>query len=335
MMKKLAVLAVAASLGSLAHADSSNVNVYGVMDAYVGSFNAKGGQHVSGVHSNGLTESRLGLKGTEDLGNGMKAVFALEMGPLSVDSADNGLATSRQAYVGLTDARYGSLTMGTLRSPASDWSTSYSALAGSAFDPMANGAKVGFGIQANDRLDNAVSYVAPSVAGVTPKLTYAQVNEGPTAATRMNVVVASADWQQGPLAVGGVYREVSTDHGQREFGIGAAYTLPQAKLMATYQQRKAEGVNSAVDRLYGVSAVVPVSTRANVIGSASYLNAGRSSDAVAAYTVAYTYDLSKRTTVYAAASYADGKNVGANMGDVTAVPVGDASGVGGGLRVAF
>ncbi len=336
MMKKLAVLAVAASLGSLAHADSSNVNVYGVMDAYVGSFNAKGGQHVSGVHSNGLTESRLGLKGTEDLGNGMKAVFALEMGPLSVDSDDNGLANSRQAYVGLTDARYGSLTMGTLRSPASDWSTSYTALAGSAFDPMAVGAKVGFGIQANDRLGNAVSYIAPAFAGVTSKVTYAQVNEGPTAATRMNVMVASADWQQGPLAVGGIYREVSTDdNGQREFGLGAAYTLPHAKLMATYQQRKAEIVGTSIDRLYGVSAVVPVSTRANMIGSASYLNAGRSSDAVAAYTVAYTYDLSKRTTVYAAASYADGKNVGANLGDVTAVPVGDASGVGGGLRVAF
>lgn len=335
MMKKLAVLAVAASLGTLAHAETSNVSVYGVMDAYVGTFNAKGGQRISGVQSNGLSESRLGFKGTEDLGNGLKAVFALEMGPLGINTADNGLATTRQAYVGLTDARLGSVTLGTLRSPASDWNTNYSALAGSAFDTLAVGAQHGFGIRADDRLNNAVTYVAPAVAGVTSKVTYAQLNEGPTNATRQHAVVASTDWQQGPLAVGGVYREVNGDNAQREFGLGASYALPQAKLMATYQQRQVQGAASSVDRLYGLSAVVPLSTRSNVIGSASYLNVGHSSDAVTSYAVAYTYDLSKRATVYGAVTYADGKNVGATAGGVTAVPTGDATGVGGGLRIAF
>lgn len=333
MMKKLTVLAVAAALGSMAHAESSNVTIYGVMDAYVGTFNAKGGQHVSGVHSNGLTESRLGFKGTEDLGSGMKAIFALEMGPLSVDTADNGVATSRQAYVGLSDARLGTLTMGTLRTPAADWNTNYSALAGSAFDPLAVAGQAGFGIRANDRLDNAVTYAAPAVAGVASKVTYAQTQEGPTSAQRQHVVVASADWQQGPMAVGVVYRDAKDV--QREFGVGTSYALPQAKLSATYQQRQTEGQDSTIDRLYGVSAIVPVSQRGSVIGSASYLNAGHSSDAVASYTVAYTHDLSKRTTLYGAMTYADGKNVGASLNGATATPIGDATGVGAGLRVVF
>lgn len=325
MMKKLIAIAIAAlSAHAAVAADTSNVSIYGVVDAYVGQAKDKNGDRTVGVQSNGLSESRLGFKGVEDLGNGLKANFKVELGPLGIDNG-TGLDTVRESYVGLSHKAYGALNLGAMRSPAADWVSRYDALAGSAFSPLNRAADLGLGIRANDRIDNAVVYSSPSLYGVSAQVALSASNEGPTAATRQTVSVASANWEQGPLAVGMVYRNGTRDEGLREYGLGASYALPVAKLSATYQRAKLNADDSKSDYIVGFSADVPVTARDHVIGAYSYARVGLDKTSVGSYTLAYTHDLSKRTTVYSAVSHE--QNIVGDDGWNT--------GLGAGLRVAF
>jgi predicted porin len=122
MKKSLIALAVLAASGA-AMAQSS-VTLYGVADAYVGSQKANA-VTVSGtrlvstatrnsvVESGGLSGSRWGLRGTEDLGNGMKANFVLESGfDISNGASQQGGALfGRQAFVGLGGG-FGAVSLG-------------------------------------------------------------------------------------------------------------------------------------------------------------------------------------------------------------------------------
>ena len=91
----------------------SNVQVYGLLDLGVDvTSDAKpGGGTVSHVSSGGMNTSRWGIKGSEDLGGGLKAVFQLEGGILMDTGAQDGALFKRQANVGL-EGKYGRLVLG-------------------------------------------------------------------------------------------------------------------------------------------------------------------------------------------------------------------------------
>ncbi|MBH2020412.1 MAG: porin [Burkholderiales bacterium] len=123
MKKSLIALAVLAASGA-AMAQSS-VTLYGIADAWIGSQQTNGVTVVNGnklattelrqtgVNSGGLSSSRWGLKGSEDLGGGLKAIFALESG-INVDtggSSDSTRLFDRQAFVGLTSG-FGTVSLG-------------------------------------------------------------------------------------------------------------------------------------------------------------------------------------------------------------------------------
>src|SRR5437868_4555135 len=85
-----------------AHAQS-NVQLYGLLDMGVGiTTNATpAGGNLSQVSSGGMNTSRWGIKGSEDLGGGLKAVFQLESGIIMDTGAQDGNLFKRQANVGL------------------------------------------------------------------------------------------------------------------------------------------------------------------------------------------------------------------------------------------
>src|ERR1700739_196231 len=99
----LAALALVAAAG--AHAQS-NVQVYGLLDVGVDSANnaSPTGGTMTRVSSGGMNTSRWGLRGSEDLGGGLKTVFNLEGGILMDTGAQDGVLFKRQAHVGLEDA---------------------------------------------------------------------------------------------------------------------------------------------------------------------------------------------------------------------------------------
>jgi len=99
---------------SIAHAQSS-VTLYGILDeAIMYQSNVNGGKRVYLDSTGGLTGSRWGMTGKEDLGGGLRAIFTLESG-INLNNgnfAQGGTPFGRQAFVGLASDQYGSLTLG-------------------------------------------------------------------------------------------------------------------------------------------------------------------------------------------------------------------------------
>jgi predicted porin len=112
--KTFALSALTLAASSMAFAQSggatSQVTLYGVVDANVQVLD--GASTLTRVQSGGLNGSRFGLRGTEDLGGGLRAFFTLESG-INLDDGTNGQGAfwGRQAFVGLATP-YGKVSLG-------------------------------------------------------------------------------------------------------------------------------------------------------------------------------------------------------------------------------
>ncbi|MBK7685504.1 MAG: porin [Rhodocyclaceae bacterium] len=93
MQKKIIALAIAGLASSAAFAQT-NVTVYGKIDMSYEHSSGTGGSKTTGINSGGHDGSRLGFRGEEALGGGMKAIFGLEYGSLKADIS-SGLTSSR------------------------------------------------------------------------------------------------------------------------------------------------------------------------------------------------------------------------------------------------
>ncbi len=311
MQKKIIALALAALAGS-AFAQS-NVTIYGIADVgLVAVDNQANSKNVYAINSGVLSTSRIGFKGVEDLGNGLKALFTLEYG-LALDQ-NTGIgatgAVARQQFVGLTGG-FGTVIAGRLQTTGLDFTVAGTPLGGSTGIGATNIAGGGTLISAAARANNAVAYVSPTFSGVTLALNHARAPfgaEGAVANTSdQNATLASASYAAGPITAGLVYAYVSNPQtpvsdNNKEWGVRGGYDFGVAKLQGTYQQDKNEVANKA-SRKYALGVTVPVSAKGAVVGEyAQFYNRATVAvaDDVKSYTLAYTHSLSKRTTAYAA-----------------------------------
>ena len=153
MKKNIVALAVAAAI-SAPVAMAGAPTVYGKLNMAIqtDADTATGGTTVDSV------ASRFGVKGSEDLGNGLKAVYKVEFG-MHIDGDDNGLS-ARNQYVGLKGG-FGTVLMGSHDTPLKMIQPS------DLFnDGMADNNKMIEGSHGEDRADNVVAYVSPSFSGV-------------------------------------------------------------------------------------------------------------------------------------------------------------------------
>lgn len=218
MQSKVMGAAVGAAVASMLLAGSaaaqSNVTVYGIVDAGVEVINssaavAGGGGTTSRLSSGNLSGSRLGFRGTEDLGNGLKAVFALESG-IAIDTGTNlqgGRTFGRQAYVGL-QGKWGTLSMGRHNSLMIDWMSKYNTM-----DNATWSAKVHDGVF-SDRLDNSIKYVG-----------------------KFDAFQVGAYYSTGFDSTRGGEVRGSSKAG-RQFGIGTQYTNGGFRTAAIYDQKQ-------------------------------------------------------------------------------------------------
>lgn len=168
MKRRLAHAAASFALFGTAWAQpgATNVTVYGVVDVAIarewGGPSGTTKLDGSGVHSG----SRWGLRGSEDLGGGLSALFTLESGFNSDDGsvAQGGLMFGRQAFVGVRGG-FGSLTAGRQYTPHED--------AIDAFDPL-DGISGGADnlLRRTVRIDNALVYASPNWDGLSARLAY-------------------------------------------------------------------------------------------------------------------------------------------------------------------
>lgn len=361
MQKKLIALAVAGLVSGGAFAQS-NVTVYGIADVYGVAAKADNAtdQKQTGIQSGGLSGSRIGFKGEEALGNGLKAVFTLEY-QLAVDGnagVGTGTLAARQQYVGLSSNTLGTVVAGRLQTLGYDFAAKYDTFGAAVFSPVgqlqdAAGLLV-TARGANGRQNNAVAYISPSFAGVTVKANYAfgeQVRNA-TVDKAQGIFALGADYDNGPLSVGVAYVQAdnvggtnfNTDEQKaKEYAVAAGYDFGVAKLNGGYQYNKASaGSDDDKTKLWNIGVSVPVTAAGSV--KVAYANIKVTNNYNAAelkansWGVDYEHNLSKRTTAYVGYSRISNKSDTAYSLANTGVVVQDGGSVGQfgvGVRHAF
>lgn len=192
-------------LCSPAQAQQSSVTLYGVlMGGVIYANNSLGGKSVGPANG----PSRWGFKGAEDLGGGTRAIFTLEGGfnPNTGTSAQGGREFGRQAFVGLQNERWGTLTTGRQYDLTQDWLAQYSA-------PVRwNGYTAHVGDNDNFnyqfRANNTLKYVSPRLAGVQFGAMYSFGGQAGSFNNQSGVSFG-ANYVGGPVSVSAAYMRLN------------------------------------------------------------------------------------------------------------------------------
>ncbi|MBK9441089.1 MAG: porin [Comamonadaceae bacterium] len=338
MKKSLIALAVLAASG--ASFAQSNVTLYGKADIWFGSVKSEtsgtnlGSSSLSQTRldSSGVNTSRWGMKGSEDLGGGLKANFQLEQG-FNVDTGTAGVTGqtfNRQSWVGVSGG-FGEVQFGRV------WS-SYDDINSSAIDSFgANvAAKYNVWLGYQDRPSNAVKYASPTISGFSGSLTYGLGEDKTAKNDASHVMALGGQYAQGPLFVGLAYQEQTQTGGANSVfsalpgdaakifpalstaftgkttytTINGSYDLGVAKLIGAYNIAKqtidATSTTSAGEfkaKEFDLGVEVPLSASLNLGGGYAQSNVqvnGVDAWKTSGFTGALTYTLSKRTFVYGA-----------------------------------
>lgn len=154
-------LSMALAAFASAAAAQSSVTIYGVADMYIGHTDAGGKGSVNTVDAGGLAASRIGFRGVEDLGGGLKALFTLENGILSDTGApaDAARAFNRQSWVGIASS-WGELRFGRQNTPAFWMCGNMDAAGCATYASLLNNVS-GYA----PRFDNMLYYMSPDWSG--------------------------------------------------------------------------------------------------------------------------------------------------------------------------
>ena len=312
MKKSLIALAVLAASGA-AMAQSS-VTLFGIVDAGVVRISS-GGVSKTGLTNSGLASSRLGFRGEEDLGGGLKAGFWLE-GAVANDNGGSGFNFQRRSTVGLSGAfgevRLGrELTAGYINSTAAD-----------VFGDNGVGASIGKNLFVSSaaavnaietRKSNMITYLTPAnLGGFYGQLQYSFGEAASNASydKANDYLGARVGYRNGPLeaAVGFAQgRGASAADDVDQFNVFASYDLGVAKAFVGFNQEKNNAPAEVKYQSYLLGLTAPVGP-GTVRVSYNDVDLKNSGDDAQKFAIGYVYDLSKRTAIYG--TYAHVKNKG-------------------------
>lgn len=294
------------------------MTLFGVVDAAY----AKGTGTVSDktqLKNSGYNSSRIGFRGVEDLGGGLKASFWLEAGVNNDDGTGSASNTNNQAVTGANagtqgltfnrrstvslEGGFGEVRLGRDYTPQFWTETAY--------DPFGTNG-VGTNIAFNKggvtgvRASNSIGYLSPSFGGVK---VWAQTYLGENASTATakagdgNGIRVSYDAGPLSLALATSSTKTGLNVKNKTSNIGGSYDLGVAKLFAQTNKTKVDGATDIKGGLFGATAPLGAGTvRASLSSTAQ---ADKKSNQFA---IGYVYGLSKRTDLYA--TFATVKNKG-------------------------
>lgn len=316
-----------------AHAQSS-VTLYGSLDAGIAYVNNAGGHSDWLQSSSLLSNTYFGLKGAEDLGGGLKALFKLESGFALSNGAfsSNGSMFNRQAYVGLQSDQYGTVTLGKQYDSVVDYLSPLS-LAGQAgvvnlaAHPLNND-----NIGAQYSINNSIKYESANYAGLHFGGLYGFSNAAGQFSNGRAWSVG-AGYTAGPLSVAAAYDQTNTDVNgaanpnaaatvplggevKRTFGAGANYAFGPGTAGVLWTRTLIQGstfglagLNARFDNIevngtYGLTpALAVVGNYTFTYGKTTGAGTSSSDPKWHSATLALDYSLSKRTDVYVAGAY--------------------------------
>jgi predicted porin len=332
--KTVAAAAVASLFSAGAFAQSS-VTLYGSLDAGIGYVNKIGGESLWAQTSGALSNTYFGLRGSEDLGGGNRAIFKLESG-FNIGSGQFGGWLSgnqglfnRQAYVGLSNAAYGTLTLGRQYDSVVDYLGPIS-LSGNgvnlAAHPFNND-----NINGQYAISNSVKYESADYAGFHFGGMYGFSNSSDFASGRQ--WSAGAAYSNGPFKLAAAYNQLNNNgfaggalnstgsldgdvlaaDVQRTFGVGANYTYGPATAGLLWTRTKLQGAGAVAGR--GIDGARFDNIEANVVYGLTpavalvasytftYANINDTALRYHSATLGADYSLSKRTDIYLAGVY--------------------------------
>jgi len=338
MNKTLIVAAAAASFATVAHAQSS-VTLYGVLDAgitytsNVGTAVNAAGQSVNGksrwAMGSGIDQSRFGLRGSEDLGGGLKAIFTLESG-FNIGNGKfangNGGMFNRQAFVGLS-SQYGTVTLGKQYDATQDYLaplTATGSWGGTYFAHPLNLDRLS--TNGDVAQNNTIKFTSANYAGLQFGGTYSFSNN--TNFGNNRAYSAGVAYQFQGLKLAGAYSQANLGDGTnangatssaiggiasqgrvRTYGAAAGYAFGPAQVGAAWTQARldnnAVGLGTLRTDNYEVNAKYNLTPALGLGAAYTYTNAkiNNGSTHWNQFGLQADYALSKRTDVYAQAVY--------------------------------
>ena len=220
------------------------------------------------VQSGGVSGSRLGFKGNEDLGGGLQAKFVLEQG-INADAGSLGQgsrAWGRQAWVGLSSANWGSLSAGRQYIPQYTILDSLDTFGTGAGSAAESGV-----VTTVSRADNSVLYVTPSVNGFQGTVMTALGEATTGSRDNSNLYSVGGTYANGPFSAGvavNVFKASANNNVDSRYALlTASYDLGVARLSGALQSvRNLNNVeaNDRTEAMFGVN--VPV-TDADVVSA--------------------------------------------------------------------
>jgi len=319
MKKSLLALATLGLFAGAASAQSS-VTLFGIVDAAYGHVSA-GGKSVSGISNSGYNSSRLGFRGVEDLGGGLKAGFWLEAALGNDDGTtggSNGLTTAyfnRRSTVSLMGG-FGEIRLGRDYTPTF-WNTTV-------YDPFGtNGvgtsntlAMIGRASGTSNsiaavRANNTIAYFLPAMGGISGQFQYAFGENGAAATgTKANNYFGfRLGYAAGPLSAHFANGKTSGTTGAADTkytNIGASFDMGVIKPMMFWGTEK----NGAGAKITGVELGLVAPVGAGEVRAAwSKYDVANSANDWNKLALGYVHNLSKRTALYG--TYARVTNKGA------------------------
>jgi predicted porin len=303
------LVTLAGCLAAVGASAQNAPSIYGLLDMTAGRFQNPGMPRQLRAESGGLSPSFVGIRGSDDLGGGLHARFALET-YVGIDTGTAGRSATdpfwgRSAYVGLQGA-FGTSVLG--RSPTPLWQSTR------LFNPF--GDSVGFSpsirqyfggtVLGDSRWNNSVGFSGPEVeSGLSYNV---QFNPGEGNPGTGKNVGANVLYVTGPLSATGAWQKVRNstaplpagfEH-QTTYQLGISYEMPKVRLYGQAGNVKTSATIGVKTALYQLGAAVPIGLG---FAMASYGHARIESAGITqqrkTFTLGYDYFLSKSTDIYA------------------------------------
>jgi len=318
MQKKIIVLAIAAALTAPAAfaADASNVTVYGKLSADFESVRTSAvalpATQATSVNRIATNASRFGVKGSEDLGDGLKAIYQYEVQVDLNGNAGNGFGNgTRNSHIGM-QGDFGTAFLGIWDTPYKVSHNKVELFDNTTFGSATNVlGRTGTGANFNTRQRNSVQYWTPNMSGFQAKAAYSTGTIGAKTATVDPTLMAlSATYENDMFYAAYGYQSLK-DQGFAAAALAAgnkssgnrlvgALKIENGQVGLTYERlSETVGVTTASRNAWELSGKYKMG--ANNFGL-SYTSAGNLGAAVASgakqLSVRYAYSFSKRTELY-------------------------------------